>query len=149
MIQERTFTRQWTRWSGTLQECLQKATGIYHQPHADQGNPVWRVLVPGVEIGRCEKNAFLLEELLECVKRRPEATKQAILEYDPGRDGQIQAVNWMNEQKDSHIWVFAKLYLAGKNEPVALIYHIDFEDEEKDGSPEEKTQIRALQECVM
>ena len=137
MIQEQTFTRHWTRWSGTLQECLQRATGIYHRTHADQENPVWRVLVPGMEIGRCEKKAFLLEDLLECVKRRPEATKQAILECATGCDGEIQTVDWMNEQKDSHIWVFAKLYLEGKNEPVALIYHIDYEDEEEDDSLED------------
>jgi hypothetical protein len=137
MIQERTFTKHWTRWSGTLQECLQKATGIYHQPHEDQGNSVWRVLVPGLEIGRYEKNVFLLQELLERVKTRPEATKQAILEYDTDWDGKIHMIGWINEQKDSHVWIFAKLYLEGKNEPVALIYHIDFEDEEEDNYPED------------
>ena len=147
MIQEQTLTNQWTRWCGTFQECLQKATRIYCQMHEDQGEHVWHVLVPDLAIGRCEKHAFLLQEFLEYVKTRPEATTQAILEYHTGWNGEIHQVDWMDEQKDAHLWVFAKLYLEGNNEPVALIYHINFEDEdEEEGDcPEEEAQVRAMQ----
>jgi hypothetical protein len=131
-----TLTAHWTRCRGTLQECLQQAIGIYHQPHEDQGNPVWR-LVPGSAIGSFEKNIFTLQELLASIKTRPEAARQAILEYDRDFNGEIYHVDWMDEQRDAHLWVFAKLYLEGKKEPVALIYHIDFEDEEEDDSPVE------------
>jgi uncharacterized protein (DUF736 family) len=87
MIQQPTLTKQWAHWSGTLQTCVQKATRLYSQTHEEQGKPVWRVFVPGLEMGR------------------------------GGKD----------EQQDAHLWVFAKLYLEGKQEPVALISHIDFE----------------------
>jgi hypothetical protein len=63
-----TLTTHRTRCRGTLQECLQQAIGIYHQPHGDQGNPMWRVLVPGSAIGSFEKNTFTLQELLESIK---------------------------------------------------------------------------------
>jgi hypothetical protein len=129
-----TLTTHRTRCRGTFQECLQQAIGIYHQPHEDQGNPAWRVLVPGSAIGSFEKNIFTLQELLESIKTRPEAAKQAMLEYDTDFSGEIYQVDWMGEQKHAHLWVFAKLYLEGKKEPVALIYHIDFEDEEEDDS---------------
>lgn len=132
-----TLTTHRTRCRGTLQECLQQAVSIYHQTHEGQGNPVWRVLIPDLAIGSFEKNSFALQELLDSVKTRPEAAKQAILEYDTDYKGENRQVNLMSEQKDAHLWVFAKLYLEGKKEPVALIYHIDFEDEEEDDSPVE------------
>lgn len=140
MSQQQTLIKHWTRYRGTLQECLQKATGIYHQMYEEQGYPVWRVLVPGLAVGNFEKFVYTPQELLENVETGPEAAKQAILEYDTDWSGEIQRVHWMDEQKDAHIWVFAKLYLEGKNEPVALIYHIDFEDEEEDDYPEEEAQ---------
>jgi hypothetical protein len=99
---------------------------------------MWRVLVPGSAIGSFEKNTFTLQELLESIKTRPEAAKQAILEYDIDFNGEIYQVDWMSEQKQAHLWVFAKLYVEGKKEPVALIYHIEFEDEEEDDSPVEE-----------
>ena len=120
-----------TRYRGTLQECLQQAVSVYHQAPEGQGNPVWRVFVPGSAI------SITPQELLETIKTGPEAAKQAILEYDTDCDGEIYQVDWMGEQKQAHFWVFAKLYVEGKKEPVALIYHIDFEDEEEDDSPVE------------
>jgi hypothetical protein len=45
-----------------------------------------------------------------------------------------------DKQQDAHLCVFAKLYLEGKQEPVALISHVDFEDLENwvaFGSPQE------------
>jgi hypothetical protein len=137
MSQQQTLTTHRMRYRGTLQECLQQAVSIYHQVHECQGHPAWRVLTPDLAIGSFEKNNFTLQELLDSVKTRPEAAKQAILEYDTDCDGEIYQVNWMKEQKDAHLWVFAKLYLEGKKEPVAFIYHIDFEDEEEDDSPVE------------
>jgi hypothetical protein len=35
------------------------------------------------------------------------------------------------DEQTEPLWVFAKLYIVGNNEPVALIYRIDFEDEEE------------------
>jgi hypothetical protein len=131
MSQQQTLATPWTRCRGTLEACLQQATGIYHQPHEHQGNPVWRVFVPGSAIG------ITPQELLETIKIRPEAAKQAILEYDTDRDGEIYQVDSMDEQKDARLWVFAKLYLEDKKDPMALIYHIAFEDEEEEGSPVE------------
>jgi hypothetical protein len=132
-----TLTTHRTRCRGTLQECLQQAVSIYHQTHEGQGNPVWRVLIPDLAIGSFEKKNFTPQELLGSIKTRPEAAKQALLECDTDCDGETYQVSWMEEQKDAHLWVFAKLYLEGKKEPVALIYHIDFEDEEEDDSPVE------------
>jgi hypothetical protein len=46
---------------------------------------------------------------------------------------------WIDEQANPNVWVFAKVYLEGKNEPVALIYRIDFaDDEEGDYSGDEE-----------
>jgi hypothetical protein len=66
-------TEHWTRFQGTLQECLEKAASIYsYTTQEDQGGHDWRVLVPRMEIGPFDRNVFMPGELLEIVKQRPE-----------------------------------------------------------------------------
>ncbi len=130
-------TEPWTRFQGTLQECLEKAASIYsYTTQEDQGGHDWRVLVPRMEIGPFDRNVFMAGELLEIVKQRPEQAQQpTILEHDTSWVGETMKFAWIDEQANPNVWVFAKVYLEGKNEPVALIYRIDFADDEEGGSP--------------
>jgi hypothetical protein len=133
-------TEPWTRFQGTLLECLEKAASLYsYTTQEDQGGHDWRVLVPRMEIGPFDRNVFMLAELLEIVKQRPEQAQQpAILEHDTSWVGETVKFAWIDEQANPNVWVFAKVYLQGKDKPVALIYRIDFEDEEGDYPEEEE-----------
>ncbi len=133
-------TEPWTRFRGTLLECLEKAASLYsYTTQEEQGGHDWRVLVPRMEIGPFDRNVFMLAELREIVKQRPEQAHQpAILEHDTSWVGETVKFAWIDEQANPNVWVFAKVYLQGKDEPVALIYRIDFADEEGDYPEDEE-----------
>jgi hypothetical protein len=132
------FTEHWTRFTGTLEQCLNKAWDLYHyRTHEDQGGHDWRVLVRAATdgkhitaIGRQDRDTHTPQELYEDVKQRPaEASRPAVLEYDAG---------WFGESLDigeQHYWTFGKLYFDdGSKDPIALFYRIDFPDEDEEES---------------
>ena len=118
----------WTRYRGTLHQCVVKALDTYRpSPYRcnplDQGDHLWRVLVPRLEIGSISTDLYDPQELVWSVAERPEQGAQpATLAYD---------TSWVGESirtkrfPYTDLWVFAKLFIAGNNEPVALIYRID------------------------
>jgi hypothetical protein len=125
-------TRSWTRVRGSLVACVEKtADTYYYTTQEDQGGHDWRVLVSPLEFLRLERHVFTPQQLLERVKQHPEASRAAILDYDTSWFGEMIKVDWSDGQSDSNLWVHAKLYLLGNNEPFALVYRIDFEEQEK------------------
>ncbi len=125
-------TRSWTRLRGSLIDCIEKAADTYFfTTQEDQGGHDWRVLVSRMEFLRFEKHVCTPHELLERVKQRPEATRAAILDYDTAWFGEMIKVDRIDGHADPNLWVHAKLYLLGNNEPVALVYRIDFEEEDE------------------
>lgn len=128
-------TRSWTRVRGSLVDCVEKMSDIYcYTSQEDQGGHDWRVLVSHRESECFERHVFTPQQLLERVKQHPDATRATILDYDTSWFGEAIKVDWADGQTEPDLWVHAKLYLLGKNEPVALVYRIDFEEED---DPEE------------
>jgi hypothetical protein len=131
-------TRSWTRVRGTLLECVEKMSDIYfYTSQEDQGGHDWRVLVLHRESECFERHVFTPQQLLERIKQHPDATRAAILDYDTSWFGEAIKVDWADGQTEPNLWVHAKVYRLGKNEPVALVYRIDFEEEEEDECPGE------------
>jgi hypothetical protein len=124
-------TRSWTRVRGSLLECVEKLSDTYYYTtQEDQGGHDWRVLVIHMESERFERNVFTPQQLLERVKHDPDASRAAILEYDTSWFGETIKVDWPEGQADPNLWVHAKLYMLGNNQPFVLVYRIDFEEEE-------------------
>jgi hypothetical protein len=88
-----------------------------------------------MEFLRFEKDVCTPQDLLKRVKQCSEATRAAILDYDTAWFGEMIKVDWIDEQTDLNLWIHAKLYLLGNNQPIALVYRIDVEGEDED--PEE------------
>lgn len=121
-------TKQWTRYRGSLLQCLEKAADTYYyQTQEDQAGHDWRVHVNSVLPGGLD----LLEQIGPRVEQQPEAALPAWLDYDTSWFGESIKVDAQAEP----LWVHAKLYVLsseqGSREPIALIYRIDFEDEEE------------------
>jgi hypothetical protein len=124
-------TRSWTRVRGSLEDCVEKMSDTYfYTTQEDQGDHDWRVLVLHMESERFERHVFTPQQLLECIKHHPDARRAAILDYDTSWFGETIKVDWADGQANPSLWVHAKLYLLGNNEPFALVYRIDFEEVE-------------------
>jgi hypothetical protein len=122
-------TRSWTRVRGSLLECIEPLSDTYfYTTQEDQGGHDWPVLVLHMEGERFERNVFTPQQLLERVKHHPDAKRVAILDYDTAWFGETIKVDWADGQEDPNLWVHAKVYLLGNNEPLALVYRIDFEE---------------------
>ena len=67
----------------------------------------------------------MMKPVYKRIKHHPEATKAAIVDYDTAWFGETFKVNWTDGQAGPDLWVHAKLYLLGNNEPLALVYRID------------------------
>jgi hypothetical protein len=72
------------------------------------------------------------------IKHHPEPTRAAVLDYDTAWFGKTIKVDWTDGQAGPDLWVYAKLYVLGKNEPLTLVYRIDFEEFE---DPEEESEV--------
>jgi hypothetical protein len=125
-------TKSWTRMRGTLLDCTQKLSDTYYYTtQEEQGGHDWRVLVFDRGSEHFERRVFTPQQLLERIKHHPDATRAAVLDFDSAWFGETIKVDWAdrtNGQADPNLWVHAKLYLLGNNEPVALVYRIDFEE---------------------
>jgi hypothetical protein len=75
-----------------------------------------------------ERRGFTPQQLLELIKHHPDPTRAAIVDYDTACFGETIKVDWTDGQAGPDLWVHAKLYLMGNNEPLALVYRIDFEE---------------------
>jgi len=122
-------TRSWTRMRGSLLDCVEKLSDTYYYTtQEDQGGHDWRVLVFDMEHEHFERRVFTPQQLLERVKHHSDATRAAIVDYDTAWCGETFKVDWTDVQTGPDLWVHAKLYLLGNNEPLALVYRIDFEE---------------------
>jgi hypothetical protein len=74
-----------------------------------------------------ERRVFTPQQLLDRIKLHPEATRATELDYDTAWFGETIQVDLADGQAGQDLWVHAKLYLLGNNEPIALVYRIDFE----------------------
>ena len=121
-------TGTWTRYRGSLLQCLEKAADTYnYTTQENQGDHDWRVWA--LQLKQRDKDIFTPQELRERIAHEPDQTAlPAILDYDTSWLGK----SLYREDQVEPLWVHAKLYIVGDNEPVALIYRIDFEDEEEE-----------------
>ena len=65
-----------------------------------------------------ERRVFTPQQLLERIKHHSDATRAAIVDYDTAWFGETFKVDWTDGQTGPDLWVHAKLYLLGKNEPL-------------------------------
>ncbi len=123
---------------GSLLQCLAKAAETYYYiTQEDQGNIDWRVWTTGLK--QRDKDVSVPSELLERIAADQEqASLPAILDYDTAWVGE----SLFRDNQVEPLWIHAKLYIVGNNEPVAWIYRIDFEEEELSEEEQEREDIQ-------
>jgi hypothetical protein len=124
-------TKAWTRYRGSLLQCLEKAADTYYYTtQEDQGGHDWRVWSLSFKL--LDQETFTPQELVTSMaEQADQAALPAILDYDTSWFGETV----YRDDGQEPLWVHAKLYLVGSSEPIALIYRIDFEDEEESNEP--------------
>jgi hypothetical protein len=127
-------TNAWTRFRGSLQQCLEKAAETYYYTtQEDQGTIDWRVWTTSLQ--QRDQDVFTPSELLERIAAdQDQAGLPAILDYDSAFFGESLS----RDDQVEPLWIHAKLYIVGHNIPVAWIYRIDLGDQEL--SEEEQTE---------
>jgi hypothetical protein len=132
-------TNAWTRFRGSLRQCLEKAAETYYYTtQEDQGDIDWRVWTTSLK--QRDKDVFIPSELLERMAAdQDQAALPAILDYDTAWVGESLS----RDDQVEPLWIHAKLYMVGNNEPVAWIYRIDFEEKELSGEEQEREDIQS------
>ncbi len=117
-------TRQWTRYRGTLLQCLEKVAETYsYTTQEDQGDHDWRIETSGL---LQDNGTFTPQALVEKIAQSEQATLPAVLDYDESWFG--YSLHKKGAPTES-LWVFAKLYVIGDILASALVYRIDFDTE--------------------